>query len=199
MNGVEVTEFGDGEILQSAERDTPEPGSGEVRIGVEAMGVNFADIIQRRGHYTGGPQPPYVPGLEAAGTIETVGEGVDRNVGERVVAMTSQAYAEYTTADADALFDVPEGMSFEAAAGFPVQFLTAHNTLFEWGGLEGGERVLIQRGGRRRRDRRGPAHRPGWCRGFRDGEYGRKTRSRRRPRRQSSDRLHRGGLRGASE
>src|SRR5699024_10456903 len=59
------------------------------------------------------------------------------------VAMGDESYAEYVTADAQGLFDVPESMDFAEAAGFPVQFLTAHNTLFEWGGLEDGERVLI--------------------------------------------------------
>jgi NADPH2:quinone reductase len=143
MEAIEVTDFGDRSSLTTTEREGPEPGPGEVRIAVEAIGVNFADIMQRRGHYPGGPQPPYVPGMEAAGTIDAVGEGVDREVGERVVAMTNDAYAEFSTASVDALFDVPEGMAFEEAAGFPVQFLTAHNTLFEWGGLTEGESVLI--------------------------------------------------------
>ncbi len=144
MKVIEVTEFGESDVLESTERDVPEPGEGEVRIAVEAVGVNFADIMQRRGHYPGGPEPPYVPGMETAGTIEAVGDDVDRETGERVVAMTEEGYAEYVTADAAGLFDVPESMSFEEAAGFPVQFLTAHNTLFEWGELEEGERVLIQ-------------------------------------------------------
>jgi NADPH2:quinone reductase len=143
MEAIEVTDFGDRDVLTAAEREAPEPDAGEVRVAIEAIGVNFADVMQRRGHYPGGPQPTYVPGMEAAGTIDAVGEGVDREVGERVVAMTNEAYAEYTTASVDALFDVPEGMGFEEAAGFPVQFLTAHNTLFEWGGLTEGESVLI--------------------------------------------------------
>jgi NADPH2:quinone reductase len=143
MQAIEVTAFGESDVLATTERDVPEPGPGEVRIAVEAVGVNFADIMQRRGHYQGGPEPTYVPGMEAAGTIEAVGDGVDRDVGERVVAMSDETYAEYVTANAAALFDVPEPMDFAAAAGFPVQFLTAHNTLFEWGGLEADERVLI--------------------------------------------------------
>lgn len=143
METIEVTEFGESGVLEATERDAPEPDSGEVRIDVEAIGVNFADIMQRRGHYVGGPKPPYVPGMEAAGVIDAVGEGVNREVGERVVAMTQQAYSESVTVDAAGLFDVPESMAFEEAAGFPVQFLTAHNTLFEWGGLEEHERVLI--------------------------------------------------------
>ena len=143
MQAIEVTEFGDSGVIESTERDRPEPSDAEVRIAVEAVGVNFADIMQRRGHYVGGPEPPYVPGMEVAGTVDAVGEGVDRETGERVVAMTDEGYAEYATANAAGLFDVPESMSFPEAAGFPVQFLTAHNTLFEWGGLEEGERVLV--------------------------------------------------------
>jgi len=143
MKAIEVTEFGRSDVIEATERDEPEPDHGEVRIDVEATGVNFADIMQRRGHYQGGPSPPYVPGMEAAGTIDAAGEGVDREVGERVVAMTNEGYAESVTADAAGLFDVPESMGFAEAAGFPIQFLTAHNTLFEWGSLEAGERVLI--------------------------------------------------------
>ena len=143
MKATEVTEFGDSSVIETTERDVPDPDSGEVRIAVEAVGVNFADIMQRRGHYQGGPEPAYVPGMEAAGTIDAVGDDVEREVGERVVAMTNQAYAEFVTADARGLFDVPESMDLTEAAGFPVQFLTAHNTLFEWGGLDEGERVLV--------------------------------------------------------
>lgn len=143
MRVIEAPAFGESDVLSTAERDVPEPGPEEVRIAVEAVGVNFADVMQRRDHYPGGPQPPYVPGLEAAGTIDEVGESADREVGERVVAMTNAAYADYVTASVDALFDIPGEMGFEEAAGFPVQFLTAHNTLFEWGGLVEDERVLI--------------------------------------------------------
>ncbi len=144
MRAIEVTEFGGTETMSVVERDVPEPGEGQVRIEVRAAGVNFADIMQRRGHYQGGPEPTYVPGMEVAGVIDAVGEGVDREEGERVVSLAGRGgYAEYTVADANGLFDVPESMSFEEAAGFPVQFLTAHNVLHEWGELEEGERVLI--------------------------------------------------------
>ncbi|WP_336037360.1 quinone oxidoreductase family protein [Halobacterium yunchengense] len=144
MHAIEVTEFGSDDVLERVERDRPEPGPGEVRIDVAAVGVNFADVMQRRGHYHGGPEPPYVPGMEAAGVVDAVGEGADAEVGDRVVAMLDGgAYAEYVTAPAFALFDVPEGTSFREAAGFPVQFLTAHHCLHEWGGLEADERVLV--------------------------------------------------------
>ena len=145
MRAIEVTEYGDADGLSVVERDPPEPGEGQVRVAVEAAGVNFADIQQRRGHYPGGPEPPFVPGLEAAGTVDATGDGVDLPEGQRVVAMANLGgYAEYAVADARSLFPIPEGMSFREAAGFPVQFLTAHNSLFDWGGLAEGERVLIQ-------------------------------------------------------
>ncbi|MFB6164970.1 MAG: zinc-binding alcohol dehydrogenase family protein [Haloarculaceae archaeon] len=144
MEAVEITEFGDSDALSVTDRDVPEPGQGEVRIEVKAAGINFADIMQRRGEYQGGPQPPYVPGMEVAGVVDAVGEGVGRDVGDEVMGFVEEAgYAEYAVANAAGLFDLPEGMSFAEGAGFPVQFLTAHNCLFEWGDLSEGESVLI--------------------------------------------------------
>jgi NADPH2:quinone reductase len=144
MQVIEVTEFGDASTLERVERERPDPGPGEVRIDVKAVGVNFADVMQRRGHYHGGPQPRYVPGMEAAGVVDAVGEGAEAEEGDRVVAMVDGgAYAEYVTAPAFTLFDVPAGTSFREAAGFPVQFLTAHHCLHEWGDLEADERVLV--------------------------------------------------------
>ncbi len=144
MKAAQVTTYGGREALEIGERERPEPGAGEVRIEVRAAGVNFADIMQRRGHYHGGPAPPYVPGLEVAGVVDAVGDGVGNDPGERVVAMVDGGgYAEYALADAAGLLPIPEGLSFEEGAGFPVQFLTAHNCLHEWGGLEAGESVLI--------------------------------------------------------
>lgn len=144
MRAIEVTEVGGPEVLEVVDLERPEPGPGEVRIDVAAAGINFADIQQRRGHYPGGPTPPFVPGFEAAGRIDAVGDDVSLEPGQRVVATTtSGAYAEAVTADVRSVVPIPEDLSFEAAAGFPVQFLTAHNCLFEWGGLESGERVLI--------------------------------------------------------
>ncbi|MFB6072794.1 MAG: zinc-binding alcohol dehydrogenase family protein [Halobacterium sp.] len=144
MQAIEVTAFGDDSVLEAVERERPDPGPGEVLVDVAAAGVNFADVMQRRGHYHGGPEPPYVPGMEAAGTVADVGDGVDREVGERVVAMVDGgAYAEYVTAPAAALFDVPDAMSFPEAAGFPVQFLTASLCLHDWGDLDPDESVLV--------------------------------------------------------
>ena len=144
MRAIEVTSYGDSGAIEPAECERPEPGAGEVRIAVEAAGINFADIMQRRGHYHGGPAAPFVPGLEVAGTIDAVGDGVGREVGETVVSMVDNGgYAEYAIADAAGLLPVPDGLSMAEAAGFPVQFLTARNCLHEWGELSEGESVLI--------------------------------------------------------
>jgi NADPH2:quinone reductase len=144
MQAIEVTDFGGNDVIEVTDRDVPDPGPGQVRVEVKAAGINFADIMQRRGHYQGGPEPPYVAGMEVAGVVDAVGEGADREVGDRVMGFADGgAFAEYALASAGGLLDAPEGMSFAEAAGVPVQFLTAHNCLFEWGGLEEGERVLI--------------------------------------------------------
>ena len=144
MKAIEVTAFGDNDVIEVSDHDVPEPGPGQVRVEVKAAGINFADIMQRRGHYEGGPEPPYVAGMEVAGVVDAIGEGADREVGDRVMGFAEGgAFAEYALASAGGLLDAPEGMSFAEAAGVPVQFLTAHNCLFEWGGLEEGERVLV--------------------------------------------------------
>ncbi|MFO7927856.1 MAG: quinone oxidoreductase family protein [Halobacteriota archaeon] len=144
MEALTVTEYGDANVLVVDEADRPEPQNGQVLIEVKAAGVNFADIMQRRGHYHGGPKPPYTPGMEVAGVIAEVGENVNREPGERVVSLVNGGgYAEYAIADARGLLEIPDGLSFEEAAGFPVQWLTAHNCLHEWGELESDETVLI--------------------------------------------------------
>ena len=144
MRVAEVTEFGDSSTVEVKDREKPEPDAGELRVEVKAAGINFADIMQRRGHYQGGPEPPYVPGMEVAGVVDAVGDGVGREEGDRVMGFVDHGgYAEYAIANANGVFDLPEDMSFAEGAGFPVQFLTAHNCLFEWGDLEEGEQVLI--------------------------------------------------------
>jgi len=145
MRVIEVNEIGSADTMELVEREVPEPGPGHVRIRAEAVGVNFADIMMRRGTYPGGPEPRYVPGFETAGVIDAVGPDVDDYAeGDRIVGYPNLgAYAEYAICRTGGLFSVPESISFEEAAGYPVQFLTAHNSLFEWGGLESSERVLI--------------------------------------------------------
>lgn len=144
MRVIEITEYGYSDVLETADRPIPEPASGEVRIEVRASGINYADIVQRQGAYPGGPEPPFIPGMEVAGVIDAVGPDTDHEVGDRVVAMLNNGgYAEYAVSSESRLFDLPDEMDFAKAAAFPVQFLTAYNVLHDWGRLEEGERVLI--------------------------------------------------------
>jgi len=144
MQAIEIDAYGGAEQLSVVDRDPPEPEPHEIRVEIEAIGINFADIMQRTGDYVGGPEPPYVPGMEAAGVVDAVGEDAGLDVGDRVVAMVDGgAYAEHVTVPAQSVFPIPEALSFEEAAAFPVQFLTAHGCLFGWGELEADEQVLI--------------------------------------------------------
>jgi NADPH2:quinone reductase len=146
MRAIHATDYGSSDVLEPVELSVPEPGAGELRIDVAAAGVNWADIMRRRGEYAdaGARNLPYVPGIEAAGTVEALGEGVTGyEVGDRVVAKLTEGYAEKAVTDTDWVIDVPPSLSLAEAAGIPLQFLTAHAVLFGWGGLERGERVLV--------------------------------------------------------
>jgi NADPH2:quinone reductase len=143
VRAAEVTEYGDADVLTVAEVPEPTPGPGQVLVRVEAAGLNFADVEQRRGDYPNAPDPPFVPGIEAVGRIEAVGDGVDREPGERVGAVTDRAFAEAVVADADRLVDLPPDLAPAEAAAVPVQWTAAHNCLHEWGDLAADETVLV--------------------------------------------------------
>lgn len=144
MHAIEITDHGGSDVLGVTDRPRPDPGDGEVLIDVEAVGLNFADVEHRRGRYPDGPEPPFVPGMEAAGTIAATGPGVDRAVGDRVVGfLETGAYAGAVVAPTHRLFAIPDSMDARTAAGFPVQFLTAYHALYEWGDLTADDRVLI--------------------------------------------------------
>lgn len=141
MKAVRVKGFGDVDQLEFVELPDPEPKPGEVRIRVEACGLNYADVMQRAGLYPGGPKPPFIPGAEAAGVVET---GDSLPVGSRVVAISvSGCQAERVCVGAAACMLVPDSMPFTEAAAFPVQYLTAYHALTTVGRAEPGETVLI--------------------------------------------------------
>lgn len=144
MRAVRAATHGPSDVLEIDDVDRPEPGRGEVRVRTAAIGVNFADIKRRRGDVARLQETPYVPGIEAAGTVEAVGADVDLEVGDRVAAhVTEGTYAEAFVADAGSLFVIPDELSFDDAAGFTVQFVTAYNCLHGWGNVESGENVLV--------------------------------------------------------
>jgi len=145
MKAIVVTRYGVPDVMEPQERPDPVPAAGEVLVRVHAAGINFADILMRLGYYTGVPKPPFTPGLEAAGEVEAVGEGVKRPLaGERVVVLRSGGcYAERLAVPAAQAIPIPAAMSFEEAAALPVNYLTAYQALHYMGTLRSGERLLI--------------------------------------------------------
>ncbi len=124
----------------------PSPGPGEILIRVTAAGVNFVDVSQSRGTFAGGPQPPYVAGIEGAGEVIAVGEGVtDLEPGAHVigVAINGGAFAEYLVLPAAAALPVPTGWADEQALGLVVNWPTALAALKPLGGVTAGQTVLI--------------------------------------------------------
>jgi len=141
MKAVQVKGFGDVDQLELVELPDPDPQPGQVRIRVEACGLNYADIMQRAGLYPGGPKPPFISGLEAAGIVDA---GDALPPGSRVMAVSGGGcHAERLCVSAAACMPVPDGMSFVEAAAFPVQYLTAYHALTTFGRAVAGETVLI--------------------------------------------------------
>lgn len=144
MRAVTVPDHGEASVLSVRTVDAPEPSAHQVSIDVRAAGINFADIEKRRGSYPNGPTPPYVPGLEVAGVVREAGEKTDFSPGDRVTALAaSGGYAERAVAAGGATFDLPAELSFSEGAALPIQYVTAHNALFEWGSLSVDETVLV--------------------------------------------------------
>src|SRR3954451_6289496 len=145
MRVVALTGHGGPEVLRVEERPDPPVGPGEVRIAVKAAGINFADTMARVGLYPDAPKPPCVMGYEVSGEVETLGEGVsDFAVGDRVMAGTRfGGQAELVTVPADQVLPLPDRLSFEQGAAFPVNYGTAYAALIIMGSLREGDRVLI--------------------------------------------------------
>ncbi|MFQ5777425.1 MAG: medium chain dehydrogenase/reductase family protein [Terriglobia bacterium] len=145
MKAIQVTRYGAPEVLALHELPEPMPAPGQIVVRIRAAGINFADVLMRLGLYPGVPKPPFTPGIEAAGTVEAVGEGVERpQAGDRVVAFTFMGgYAEKIAVPAERTFPLPGKMSFADAAALPVNYLTAYQALTYMAHLRPGERVLV--------------------------------------------------------
>ncbi|MCS6805423.1 MAG: NADPH:quinone oxidoreductase family protein [Acidobacteriota bacterium] len=149
MKAIQVVQLGGPELLHYGDVPRPTPAANEVLIQIEAASVNYADTMQRRGIYPGGPQPPYIPGLEVAGRVVELGASVSNvEVGQPVMTLTGRGgYAQFVSVPASMLMPVPEDFSMEQAAAFPIVFLTAFFALKRYGRLQAGESVLIQAAG----------------------------------------------------
>lgn len=123
---------------------TPEPGPGEVRIRVRAAAVNFPDLMQTRGEHQHKPTVPFVGGLELAGEVDKLGEGVTGfAIGDAVVSGGRGGFAEYSILPAAILRKKPARLSFGEAAGYPVAYLTAYVALKRAADAQAGEWVLV--------------------------------------------------------
>jgi len=145
MRAVVITRHGEPEVLRVEQRPNPPVGPGEVRVAVRAAGINFADLMARAGVYPDAPSPPCVVGYEVAGEVESVAPGVESQaVGDRVIAGTRfGGYAELVSVPEDQVIPLPDSLSFEQGAAFPVNYGTAYAALVIMGGLKQGERLLI--------------------------------------------------------
>jgi len=146
MLAVVIREPGGPEVLELARVPRPKPGPGEVRVRVATSGLNRADLLQRRGRYPVPPgYPKDIPGLELAGTVDALGEGVTRwSLGDPVMGILGGGgYAEHALSPASTLVPVPEGMEPAVAGAIPEVFMTAYDAAFLQERLVDGETLLV--------------------------------------------------------
>ena len=145
MKAVVCVEHGPPEKLVVQDLATPDPGPGQVRLKVEAAGVNFPDTLIIQNLYQFKPALPFTPGGEAAGVIDAVGEGVtDLAVGDRAVVMTGNGcFAEFVVATRAQVVPIPGDMPADVAAGFTMTYGTSHHALKQRAQLQPGETLLV--------------------------------------------------------
>jgi NADPH2:quinone reductase len=136
---------GGADALKAVQIATPRPGPGQILIRVRAAGVNRPDVIQRLGFYPPPPGAPDTLGLEVAGEVAALGEGVARwHGGDRVTALLGGGgYAEYAVVDARHALPIPAGMDFIQAAALPETVFTVYVNVFEGGSLKAGETLMV--------------------------------------------------------
>ncbi|MWB99318.1 zinc-binding dehydrogenase [Agromyces sp. MMS17-SY077] len=145
MRAWRVTRTGEPvDVLELHEIERPEPAPGEVLVRTSAVAINFPDVLLARGEYQVRPDPPFVPGIELAGTVAALGEGVDGvAVGDRVVGSKIGVLAEYATVPAEAVRLAPESLDDAAAAALTIAYQTAWFGLHRRAALQPGEWLLV--------------------------------------------------------
>ncbi len=145
MRAIELKKYGGPEVLVPSVVKDPVPGKGEVLVRTSFAGINYAEILSRKGLYGWAPKLPYILGMECSGVIEDVGDGVDPSrIGQRVMAGAKYgAYAEKITVPERNALPLIEGFGMEEGASFPVNYMTAWVSLFNMARVRPGERVLI--------------------------------------------------------
>ncbi|HMK40590.1 MAG TPA: alcohol dehydrogenase catalytic domain-containing protein, partial [Methyloceanibacter sp.] len=148
MTVIEAREPGGPEVLVPATRPVPEPGAGEVLIQVAASGINRPDVFQRQGLYPPPKGASDILGMEIAGRVVAKGPGADRfDIGDQVCALvTGGAYAQFCTAPEATTLPLPATLSLVEAAALPEAVFTVWHNVFERGGLEPGDWLLVHGG-----------------------------------------------------
>ncbi|MCK1798937.1 NADPH:quinone oxidoreductase family protein [Streptomyces sp. XM4193] len=144
MRAVQVSTLDGPRSVAVAEVDDPQAGPGQVLIEVHEAGVAYPDVLLTRGEYQLRPEPPFSPGSEVAGVVRSAPEDSGLSAGDRVAAFPGfGGFAELVAVDSRAVFPLPDRLSFTAAAGLPMNYLTVHFALTRRGGLRAGETVLV--------------------------------------------------------
>ncbi len=145
MRALLCKEFGPVDGLAVEDVDDPAPGPGEVLVDIAAAGINFPDMLMIAGQYQVRHTLPFVPGIELAGTVRAVGEGVSETlVGRKIMAATtSGAFAEKTVLDANSVIPLPDTLGFEKASGFVITYATTYHALQQSARLQAGETLLV--------------------------------------------------------
>ncbi len=148
MTAIDPVAPGGPEVLVPVTRPVPAPGPGEVLVKVAAAGVNRPDVVQRMGLYPMPPGTPTIIGLEIAGTVAAIGEGVERwRPGDAVCALVAGGgYAEYCVAPAGQCLPVPAGMAMTGAASLPETWFTVWSNVVDRGRARSGETMLVHGG-----------------------------------------------------
>lgn len=143
---IVVARHGGPEVLEAVEEPPATPRAGEVLVRVHAAGVAFPDVLMREGTYPGGPKPPFTPGYDLVGEVESTGAGVTGlQVGQRVAALTVYgAYTDWICLPADDLVPVPDGLDAAEAVSLVLNYVTAYQLLHRAARVAPGERILVQ-------------------------------------------------------
>lgn len=145
MKAIVLERHGGPDVLRVRDVPDPAPGPGQVRVRVDAIGVNYAEVLSRKGLYGWAPRMPYTPGMEATGTIDALGAGVEgRALGERVIVGAQfGAYAERIVVPEPQALPAIDGYSLEENAAIGVNYITAWVALMEMARLRPADRVLV--------------------------------------------------------
>ena len=148
MTAIGFDSPGGPEVLKPQQRPVTQPGPGQILVHVAVAGVNRPDVLQRMGGYAPPPGASDIPGLEIAGRIVALGEGVSRyEIGDQVCALVAGGgYAEYAVVHEDNALPIPAGLSLEEAGAIPETYFTVWTNVFQRGGLKKGESFMVHGG-----------------------------------------------------